>query len=225
MKRKTRFLLAGLATVGGAVAGAGLLHNRRPGRGEWLHVTVFSEPGYQGRSKRLIWTGGERKVVPLTRLQLPRIGSIRLERRVYCFEPEVQPPDMYILRQALIERLDRRDPEDSMFGFIAVNQLARMFSVRLWEPVPESEAGSGVRLWAGRPGSPLSAHDEVASSDKAATSQKAATYDKAATSGEAATSGARTWHDILADTPDLGPWSTRARYLELGYRDASSPRS
>lgn len=44
MKRKTGFLLAGLAAVGGAVAGAGLLHNRRPGRREWLHVTVFSEP-------------------------------------------------------------------------------------------------------------------------------------------------------------------------------------
>ncbi|WP_189548096.1 hypothetical protein [Streptomyces gelaticus] len=213
MKRKTRFLLAGLATVGGAVAGAGLLHNRRPGRREWLHVTVFSEPGYQGRIKRLIWTGGERKVVPLTRVQLPRIGSIRLEWRVYCFQPEVQPPDMYILRQALIERLDRADPEGGMFGIIAANQLARMFSVRLWEPVHESEARSGVRLWAGRPGSPLSAHDEVASSDKAVTS------------GEAAVPGARTWHDILADTPDLGSWSTRTRYLELGYHDGSSPRS
>ncbi|MEL5958665.1 hypothetical protein AADR41_28555 [Streptomyces sp. CLV115] len=212
MKRKTGFLLAGLATVGGAVAGAGLLRNRRSGRREWLHVTVFSEPGYQGRSRRLIWTGGERKVVPLTRIQLPRIGSIRLERRMYCFEPEVQPPDMYILRQALIERLDHRDQEDSMFGFIAVNQLARMFSVRLWEPVPESEAGSGVRLWAGRPGSPLSAHDEVASSGKAATSV------------EEAGPGARTWHDILADTPDLGPWSTRARYLELGHHGGNSPR-
>lgn len=213
MKRKTGFLLAGLATVGGAVAGAGLLNNRRPGRGEWLHVTVFSEPGYQGRNKRLIWTGGERKVVPLTRVQLPRIGSIRLERRMYCFEPEVQPPDMYILRQALIERLDRRDQEDSMFGFIAVNQLARMFSVRLWEPVPESEAGSGVRLWAGRPGDPRSAHDEVASPDRAASSI------------EAAVPGARSWHDILTDTPDLGSWSTRTRYLELGNHGGRSPRS
>ncbi|MER5367879.1 hypothetical protein [Streptomyces sp. NPDC002722] len=213
MKRRTGFLLAGLAAVGGAVAGAGLLHNRRPGRGEWLHVTVFSEPGYQGRNKRLIWTGGERKVVPLTRIQLPRIGSIRLERRVYCFEPEVQPPDMYILRQALIERLDRRDQEDSMFGFIAVNQLARMFSVRLWEPVPESEAGSGVRLWAGRPGDPRSARDAVASPDRAEPSV------------EAAVPGARSWHDILADTPDLGSWSTRTRYLELGYHGGNSPRS
>lgn len=175
--------------------------------------------GYQGRNKRLIWTGGERKVVPLTRVQLPRIGSIRLERRVYCFEPEVQPPDMYILRQALIERLDRRDQEDSMFGFIAVNQLARIFSVRLWEPVPESEAGSGVRLWAGRPGEPRSAHDGVASPDRAAPSP-----DRAAPSIEAAVPGARSWHDILADTPDLGFWSTRTRYLELGYHGGNSPR-
>ncbi|MEU4503976.1 hypothetical protein [Streptomyces sp. NPDC024089] len=55
MKRRTGFLLAGPATVGGAVAGAGLLHNRRPGRGERLHVTVFGEPGYRGLSMRLTW--------------------------------------------------------------------------------------------------------------------------------------------------------------------------
>ncbi|MEU9318846.1 hypothetical protein [Streptomyces sp. NPDC048295] len=213
MKRKTRFLLAGLATVGGAVAGAGLLHNRRPGRREHLHITVFSEPGYRGRNKRLTWSGGEREVVPLTRVQLPCIGSIRLERFVYRFQAEVQPPDMYILRQALIERLDRTDPEAGMFGFIAVNQLAGMFSVGLWEPVRESEARSGVRLWAGRPGTPPSAHGPVVPSGKAATS------------GEAAVPGARPWHDILADTPDLGSWSTRTRYLELGYHDGSSPHS
>lgn len=88
-----------------------------------------------------------------------------------------------------------------------------MFSVGLWEPVRGSEARSGVRLWAERPGRPLSAHDEAASPGKAATS------------GEAAVPGARTWHDILADTSDLGSWSTRTRYLELGYRDGSSPRS
>src|SRR5882757_9126059 len=85
MNRKTGFLLAGLASVGGAVAGAGLLHNRRPDRRERLHVTVFSEPGYMGRNERVTWTGGEREVVPLTRVQLPRIGSIRLERLVYRF--------------------------------------------------------------------------------------------------------------------------------------------
>ncbi|MEU9462740.1 hypothetical protein [Streptomyces sp. NPDC048312] len=213
MKRKTGFLLAGLATVGGAVAGAGLLHSRRPGRRERLHVTVFSEPGYRGRNMRLTWTGGERELVPLTRVQLPRIGSIRLERLVYRFRPEVQPPNMYILRHAVAERLDRTDPEDGMFGFIAVNQLARMFSVGLWEPVREPEARSGVRLWAGRPGNPRSAHDEVASPDRAATST------------EAAAPGARSWHDILADTPDLGSWSTRTRYLELGYHGGRSPRS
>ncbi|WP_385621600.1 hypothetical protein PXH67_23625 [Streptomyces sp. P8-A8] len=120
---------------------------------------------------------------------------------------------MYILRHAVTERLDRTDPEDGMFGFIAVNQLARMFSVGLWEPVREPEARSGVRLWAGCPGSPRSAHDEVASPDRAATSI------------EAAVPGARSWHDILADTPDLGSWSTRTRYLELGYHGGKNPRS
>ncbi|MEU6927096.1 hypothetical protein [Streptomyces sp. NPDC046631] len=134
---------------------------------------------------------------------------------MYRFQAEVQPPNMYILRQALIERLDRTDPEAGMFGFIAVNQLAGMFSVGLWEPVRESEARSGVRLWAGRPGNPPSVHGQVVRSDKAATS------------GEAAVPGARPWHAILADTPDLGSWSTRTRtrHLELGYQGGSSPHS
>ncbi|GHB89292.1 hypothetical protein [Streptomyces spinoverrucosus] len=205
MKRKTRILLAGLASVGGAVACAGLLHNRRPDRRERLHVTVFSEPGYMGRNERLTWTGGEREVVPLTRVQLPRIGSIRLERFVYRFQPEVRLPNMYILWHALTERPDRTDPEDGLAGFIAMHQLAGMFSVGYWEAVRESEARSGVRLWAGRPGYPLPAHDKAAS-------------------GEAAAPGAQPWHDVLANTPDLGSWSSRTRYLELGYHHGSRPR-
>jgi hypothetical protein len=82
----------------------------------------------------------------------------------------------------------------------------------LWEPVPESEARSGVRLWAGRPGYPLPAHDEGDPSGKAAP-------------GKAAAPDAQPWHDVLANTPDLGSWSTRTRYLELGYHDGSDPRS
>ncbi|MFD5895663.1 hypothetical protein [Streptomyces sp. NPDC060366] len=203
MKRKTRILLAGLASVG-AVAGAGLLHNRRPDRSECLYVTVFSEPGYRGRNERLTWTGGGREVVPLTRVQLPRIGSIRLERLVFRFRPEVRPPNMYILWHALTERPDRTDPEEGVAAFIAMHQLAGMFSVGRWEPVRESEARSGVRLWAGRPGRPPLAHDEGDPSDEAA-------------------SGGRPWHDVLANTPDLGSWRTRTRYLELGYHDASGP--
>jgi hypothetical protein len=211
MKRKTRILLTGLASVGGAVAGAGLLHNRRPDRRERLHVTVFSEPGYMGRNESLTWSGGEREVVPLTRVQLPRIGSIRLERLVYRFQPEVRLPNMYILWHALTERPDRTDPEGGITSFIAMHQLAGMLSVGFWEPVRESEARSGVRLWAGRPGYPLPAHEEGDPSGKAAP-------------GKAATSGAQPWHDVVANTPDLGSWSTRTRYLELGYHDGSGPR-
>ncbi|MCL7377952.1 hypothetical protein [Streptomyces sp. 35G-GA-8] len=206
MKRKTGFLLAGLASVGGAVAGAGLLHNRRPDRGERLHVTVFGEPGYLGRNQTLTWAGGEPAVLPLTRVQLPRIGSITLRRLVYRFRPEVRPPNLYILWHALTERQDPTDPEAGVHSFVAMHQLADMFSVGFWEPVPESEARSGVRLWAGRPGHPPPAHDEGDSS------------------GEAASPGAGPWHDILADTPDLGAWSTRTRYLELGYHGGRGPR-
>ncbi|MFF7654853.1 hypothetical protein ACFZCY_34305 [Streptomyces sp. NPDC007983] len=205
MKRKTRILLAGLASVGGVV-GAGLLHNRRPDRRERLHVTLFSEPGFMGRNKTLTWTGGEREVVPFSRVQLPRIGSIRLYRLVYRFQPEVRLPNMYFLWHALTERPDRTDPEEGVAGFIAMHQLAGMFSVGEWEPVRESEARSGVRLWAGRPGYPPPAHGEGDHS------------------GKAAAPGAPPWHDVLANTPDLGSWSTRTRYLELGYHGGSGPR-
>ena len=205
MKRRTRVLLAGLASAGGAVAGAGLLHNRRPDRRERLHVTVFSEPGYRGRNQTLTWTGGEPEVVPLTRVQLPSIGSIRLERLVYRFQPEVRLPNMYILWHALTERPDRTDPEGGVTSFIAMHELAGMCSVGFWEPVRESAARSGVRLWAGRPGDPLPTRDE------------------GDPSAEAATPSAQPWHDVLADTPELGSWSTRTHYLELGYHDGRGP--
>ncbi|MFD7438432.1 hypothetical protein [Streptomyces sp. NPDC059861] len=202
MKRKTRILLAGLASVGGAVAGAGFLHNRRPDRRERVHVTLFDEPGYRGRNKTLTWTGGEREVVPLTRVQLAGIGSIRLERFVFRFQPEIHVPNMHFLWHALTERPDRTDPEGGVAAFIAMHELAGAFSVGYWEPVRESEARSGVRLWAGRPGD----HDRDGRAETAA-------------------SGNRHWHDVRADTPDLGSWSTRTRYLELGYHDGSGPRS
>ncbi|MFF4080012.1 hypothetical protein ACFYZN_11450 [Streptomyces sp. NPDC001777] len=193
-KRRTgRILLAGLAAAGAAATGAGLLHNRRPDRREHLHVTLFGEPGYRGRNRTLTWKGGKHLVVPLGRLQLPHIGSIRLERSVYRFRPEVRPPDGYMLRRALIERLDPEDSGDGVYGFVAVNQIAGMFSMGRWEPVPEPEARSGVRLRAELPG-------------------KAVVGDASATAPDA-----RPWHDVLTDTPDLGAWGTRARYLELGY--------
>ncbi|WP_405797575.1 hypothetical protein [Streptomyces sp. NBC_01506] len=207
MKRKTRILLAGVASVGGAVAGAGLLRNRRPRPRERLYVTVFAEPGYLGRNETLMWTGGGREVVPRDRVRVPRIGSIRLERLVYRFRPEVRLPDAYILRQALSERLDPTDREEGVASFVAVHQLAGMFSVGFWEPVGEFDARSGVRLWAGRPGDPPPAHDE------------------GNPSGTPADSGGAPWRDVLVNTPDLGAWSTRTRYLELGYHDGSGPRA
>lgn len=202
MKRKTGFLLAGLASVG-AAAGAGIVHNRRPDRRECLHITVFEEPGFRGRNETLTWTGGGREIVPLTRVRLPSIGSIRLERLVYRFRPEMRLPNMFILWHALTERPDRTDPEDGLSAFVAVHELAGMFSAGRWEPVRESEARSAVRLWAGRPARPPLARDDRDSSDETA-------------------SGDRPWHDVRADTPDLGSWRTRTRYLEFGYHDRNA---
>ncbi|MFF3534029.1 hypothetical protein ACFYXP_08780 [Streptomyces sp. NPDC002466] len=209
-KRRTgRILLAGLAAAG-AATGAGLLHNRRPDRREHLHVTLFSEPGYLGRNRTLTWKGGKHLVVPLGRTGLPRIGSIRLERLVYRIRPEVRPPDGHILRRALIERLDPDDSGDGVYGFVAVNQIAGMFSMGRWETVPESEARSGVRLRTESPGTPPSASGKAIVGDAA--------------SDAASAPDIRPWHDVLTNTPDLGPWNTRTRYLELGYHGGRVPR-
>lgn len=230
MKRRNTVLLAGLASVGGAV-GAGLAHHLRPERRERLYVTVFCEPGYLGRNKRLTWNGGGHELVPLTRLQLPRVGSIRLERLVYRFRPAVRLPSMYFLRHAVAGRLGRTDPEDAVIaGAVAMNQLAGMFSAGEWERVPADEARSGVRLWAVRPGSapPVPGEGEPSgkSGSGAATSGEAAAGESSgeAAAGEAAAPDARPWHDVLADTPDLGAWSTRTRYLELGHHDGRGSR-
>lgn len=196
MKRSTGVVLAGLAAGGAAVA-AGVRHNRRPDRRERLYVTLFAEPGFVGRNQRLEWTGGgSHEVVARSQVELPGIGSIMLERLVYRFRPEVRPPSPYFLWHALTDRRDRHDPEEGLAAVIAVNQVARMLSFGYWERVREPVARSGVRLWAARPGKPLPR-------------------------GGGAEDGG-SWHDVMADTPDLGAWGPRTRYLELGYHGGAS---
>lgn len=204
MKRRTGAVLASLAAAGGAAAAAGVLHNRRPDRREHLYVTLFSEPGYRGRNQRLDWRGGRPEVVPRSQVELDRIGSVTLERLVYRFRPQVQPPNPFWLWKAVTERRDRHDPEEGLAGVIAINQLVRAFSFGYWEQVSEPVARSGLRLWAARPGKPLPAHADGAPAG-----------------------GTGPWHDVLSDTPDLGEWGGRARYLELGYHrgDAPAPRA
>jgi len=213
MKRTTRIVLAGLAAAGGAVTGAGMLHNRRPDRRERLFATVFAEPGFVGRNTVLTWNGSAPKVVPLSSIELPHIGSIRLERLVYRFRPDIRLPNPYWLWRAVADRSDE-DGEAAVSSFIAIMELAGMFSMGFWHPVREPEARSGVRLWAARPATPPRAHAGGALSDRPA-------HGAAAASGERADPGSPPWHDVLADATDLGSWSTRTRYLELGYHAGS----
>ncbi|SCK44484.1 hypothetical protein H181DRAFT_03931 [Streptomyces sp. WMMB 714] len=205
MNRSTGYLLAGLASA----IGAGLLHNRWSGRGEHLHATVFSEPGYRGRTRYLTWTGGKPKVVPLRKAGLPRVGSIKIERSVYRFRPAVRLPNLPLLWYALTEPSDPEDPEENLLGLIALNELASTFSAGYREPVRPSAARSGVRLRAGHPGAVAPARGRRARSGRTAPGTAA--------SGKGAASGAEPWHDVLADTSDLASWGTRVRYLELGY--------
>lgn len=195
MKRSTGVVLAGLAAAGGAAVAAGVRHNRRPDRREHLYVTLFAEPGFVGRNQQLEWRGGGRhEVVARAQLELPSVGSVRLERLVYRFQPQVRPPNPYFLWHAVTDRRDRHDPEEGLAAVVAVNQLARMLSFGYWERVSEPAARSGVRLWAARPGKRRPADGDG--------------------------NGGGTWHDVMADTPDLGAWGGRTRYLELGYLGA-----
>lgn len=208
MKRSTGAVLAGLAAGGAAVA-AGVRHNRRPDRRELLYVTLFAEPGFVGRNQQLEWRGGGRhEVVARSQVELATVGSIRLERLVYRFRPEVRPPNPYFLWQAVAERRDRHDPEEGLAAVIAVNQLARMFSFGYWEPVREPVARSGVRLWAARPGKPLPGNGGGDAGRNGG--------------GDGDGDGGGSWRDVMADTPDLGAWGARTRYLELGYHGGDS---
>lgn len=236
--------MAGLASAGGAVAGARLLRGGRAGRAERLYVTVFSEPGYLGANRTLTCAGDARSIVPLSRMRLPRIGSLRLEREVYRFRPSIAVPSVRLLWQAVTERPDPTEAEGDLIRMIAMHQVLGMVSLGGWEPADAAEDGGdgtgtavrtaggrargvgrlGVRLWAERPtgsrGSRGAGSGGVGGARSVGPKDAGAGGDRGGADGGGADGGP--WREVLASTPDVGAWSTRTRYLELGYRSAGA---
>ncbi|WP_242185459.1 hypothetical protein [Saccharopolyspora soli] len=185
-------MLAGIASVGGAIAGAGLHQRYQLHREERLGVTLYSEPNYRGLRQTLMCAKSPGKVHSLSETRLPRVASIRVQRFAYTFRPALGVVEM--LWAAVTSIADREDPEAAIFRWVTVVSLFDVLNPSAWRVVrdPAGDKQSWVRLWADQPTYPLPPPDEAARPDR------------------------EPWHDILTDTPDVGPWSRRTRYLELG---------
>jgi hypothetical protein len=204
VKRRTRIVIAGIASVGGAVAGAQLYLRHQAERMENFGVTLYSQPNYRGTRRTLPCLPSPQNVCALSETRLPRVGSIRVQRVTDTFRPAlfyVATLPGWVLR-AVLEH-DEREPGDWLD--IAAPML-NVLNPSQWraDRHPAGDRQSWVRLWADQPTYPLPSRDDAAGPD-----------------------GPR-WHDVLTDIPDLGPWSTRTRYLEFGvrspYRAPSSER-
>jgi hypothetical protein len=194
--RKARAAFAGVVCVGAAIAGAAFADRRRLRRADELRVTVFSEPGYRGMRRELVC--GERVVddfYSLSELRLPRVGSIMVERVDFRSRSVFEPAQMLWSAHTSPE-----DPDAALWRRAAISSLPYMLDPRTWlaEREPDRDRESWVRLWADYPWYPLPRVDGTAGPEE------------------------EPWHDILEDTPDLGAWTTRVQFLELGVRNPNS---
>ncbi|MFC0113978.1 hypothetical protein [Kibdelosporangium aridum] len=193
VKRRTKLAMAAIASIGGVIAGGRLYLRHQLEPEKYLGVTLYSEPHYRGRSQTLTRADTPCSV---SETGLPRVGSIRVQRYTGGFRPAVlELPLAWGWVRSSITSLISRDLEGAReSGSNAADLMRSALDPRSWhaERDPALDVQSWVRLWADRPTYP--ADDELAGS------------------------GEQPWYDVLTDTPDLGPWTTRARYLELGVR-------
>jgi hypothetical protein len=196
VKRGTKAAIAALAALGGAVTGSHLYLRYLANREDNLRVTVYSEPHYRGLRRTLTLARIPQGVCSLSDTGLPRIGSIRLER----VSDAVRPALLNVVagwswvRSSAIAVISREFDEALESSQTAVNLLADALNPEGWrlERGLGGDLRSSVRLWADRPTYPAPPVDDEAGSD------------------------GQPWYDVLTDTPDLGPWSARLRYLQLG---------
>jgi hypothetical protein len=164
-----------------------------------LGVTLYSEPHYRGTSQTLTCTDSPQRLCSLSETGLPRVGSIRVQRFTDAFRPAlfnaalVTPP----LAWTVITSAISKDPDARRWRYRAAAHMLDMLNPNSWrvERDPAGDKQSWVRLWADQPTYPLPPRDEATDPDE------------------------QPWHDVLTDAPDLGLWSTRTRYLELGVRN------
>jgi hypothetical protein len=185
------------ATAAGAAAAAGVVvmaarswARSRRGRGDVV-VTLYSEPGYQGKSQRFSY---DRKAYALGATRLGAVGSIRVQRLDCTF----RRADAF--RSLLWAAITDRENRGEAAGWLGLAAL-RALSPAAWrrEHDPAGDRQSWVRLWAVRPVSSPSALDEHGSQQDEA--------------------DAAAWCDFLEDTPDIGVWRERARYIEPSVRN------
>lgn len=200
VKRGTKIAIATLASLGGVIAGSQAYLYHLASHEDHLGVTVYSEPHYRGRRATLTKARIAQGVCSLRDTGLPRIGSIRVERLTTVFRPALfnMAAGWSWVRSSVIAAISRdfdKALDDSQH---AANLLVSTLYPETWQVEPDlrEQRCSWVRLWAERPTRPAPPLD--------------------AESGP----GEQPWHDVLTDTPELGAWGARTRYLQLGVRSA-----
>ncbi|MCI2424229.1 hypothetical protein MOQ72_43240 [Saccharopolyspora sp. K220] len=198
VKRRTGLVIAAIASVGGVIAGAVRYQLYQLERWNHLGVTLYSEPHYRGTSQTLTCTDSPQSFCSLRETGLPRVGSIRVQRRTDAFRPAlfnvlVTP----LLAWTAITSTTSKVPEAGDWRYRLLEHMLYKLNPNSWrvERDPTGDKQSWVRLWADQPTYPLPPRDEATTPDE------------------------QPWHDVLTDAPDLGPWSTRTRYRELGVRN------
>jgi len=196
--RRTKLAIAAVASLGGVIAGGRFYLRHQLEREDHLGVTLYSEPHYRGRSQTLARARGAQRFRSLSETGLPRVGSIRVHR----FTDGIRPALINAwlawgwVRSSVISTISQDFDEAVHSGHNAAALMLTVLDPGSWrvERDPAGDKQSWVRLWADRPTYPVPPRDE------------------------AAASGRQPWYDVLTDTPDLGPWSARTRYLEVGIR-------
>jgi hypothetical protein len=182
---------AGVAAAAGVMAVAARSWTRsRRGRGDVV-VTLYSEPGYRGKSQRFSY---DRKAYALGATRLESVGSIRVQRLDCTFRRS--NAFLSLMRMAIADPR-HQDEATGLFWLAALRTL----SPAAWrrEHDPAGDRQSWVRLWAVRPVSPPPPLDEHG--------------------GESDGADVPPWRDFLEDTPDVGAWRQRARYIEPSVRN------
>lgn len=137
--------------------------------------------------------GYDEKAHAVSTTRLPRVGSIRVQRVNYTYRRAYDL--LPLLRGAFSNNKEDRE----WYGSYAFLALARLIEPSSWlaERDPAGDVQSWVRLWAERPTSPPARYDE------------------------AERRGAEPWRNFLENTPDVGAWGTRTRYIEASVRNPS----
>ncbi|MCE7008138.1 beta/gamma crystallin family protein [Kibdelosporangium philippinense] len=189
MKRRTKLAIAAVASVGAAIAGGQSYLRRQFERGERLGVTLYSEPNYRGKSQTL--TLVRTPVCALSETGLSRVGSIKVQRLTDAIRPAVLNAALAVgwVRSSFVSAIRREFGDAVESGYNAAGLALSALDPESWRV--DRDLADDRQSWV-RLWADEPVHPAPPQDDL--------------------------WYDVVADTPDLGPWSARTRYLELGVR-------